>query len=330
MVNGNLIMNELILRLMLSDWKKALRKIFGLGNMAYEEIMRMRIPLYKSPVYIGKTGHDLIKQILQNRTPLMITRFGSNELSAIAHYVRNRTKENKKPYPKSIIHHLNNNAGFFPPNEKYIDKFCMEFIDCIRNADIVGVWFNDFEDYACNEYCPSANLVELGCLEPYHFQYPWSSILKDKKVLVIHPFSETINHQYNANRSLLFSNPEVLPDFRLETLRSVQSIAGLHVPFKTWFDALEYMRGQIAMKDFDIAIIGAGAYGLPLAKFVKEIGKQAIHLGGATQILFGIKGHRWETEYKNTTGKIFNEYWVRPSESEKPKGAEKVENSCYW
>ena len=49
--------------------------------------------------------------------------------------------------------------------------------------------------------------------------------------------------------------------------------------------------------DFDVAIIGCGAYGFPLAAKLKQAGKQAIHLAGATQLLFGIKGKRWE-EYQ--------------------------------
>ena len=33
---------------------------------------------------------------------------------------------------------------------------------------------------------------------------------------------------------------------------------------------------------------------MPLAAFIKSIGKKAVHLGGSTQILFGIKGERWD------------------------------------
>ena len=42
--------------------------------------------------------------------------------------------------------------------------------------------------------------------------------------------------------------------------------------------------------DFDVALIGCGAYGFPLAAKLKTAGKQAIHLGGVLQALFGIKG----------------------------------------
>ena len=49
--------------------------------------------------------------------------------------------------------------------------------------------------------------------------------------------------------------------------------------------------------EFDVAIIGCGAYGFPLANEIKKMGKVAIHLAGATQLMFGIVGKRWEEEY---------------------------------
>ena len=76
------------------------------------------------------------------------------------------------------------------------------------------------------------------------------------------------------------------------------------------------------------SVIGCGAYGFPLASKLKRAGRQAIHLGGATQLLFGIRGQRWEAkeEYKD----IINENWRRPLKSERPEGAGKIEGSCYW
>lgn len=73
--------------------------------------------------------------------------------------------------------------------------------------------------------------------------------------------------------------------------KSVQSIAGQKTPYKDWFEALEKMKNDIAKIDFDVAIIGCGAYGLPLAGYIKEeLHKKSIHIGGGTQLLFGIKG----------------------------------------
>ena len=85
---------------------------------------------------------------------------------------------------------------------------------------------------------------------------------------------------------------------------------------------------EISKYDFDIAIIGAGAYSLPLAAYVKQLGKIAVQMSGSTQILFGIKGKRWEQIPE--ISKFFNENWIRPSEDETPKGSTKVEGGSYW
>lgn len=88
------------------------------------------------------------------------------------------------------------------------------------------------------------------------------------------------------------------------------------------------MEDKIDKIDFDIAIIGAGAYGLPLTAYCKEIGKQAVQMSGATQILFGIKGKRWDEH--PYISKLYNEHWVRPMTSETPPEIEKVEGGSYW
>ena len=88
------------------------------------------------------------------------------------------------------------------------------------------------------------------------------------------------------------------------------------------------MENKIKDIEFDISIIGCGAYSFPLASFIKTLGKKSIVLGGATQILFGIKGKRWDNNAK--INRFYNDYWVRPMSNEIPKDANKVENGCYW
>ena len=61
--------------------------------------------------------------------------------------------------------------------------------------------------------------------------------------------------------------------------------------------------------EFDVAIIGCGAYGLPLAVEAKRMGKQAIHMGGATQVLFGIKVNRMHIILKHTRNCL--NYWLK-------------------
>lgn len=127
----------------------------------------------------------------------------------------------------------------------------------------------------------------------------------------------------------MFADNRVLPEFKsLETIRAVQTLAGTKSDFADWFEALNSMKMEMEKKDFDVVIIGCGAYGFPLAAHAKRMGKKAIHLGGPTQLLFGIKGKRWVENKKFED--IINNYFVFPASADKIEGSAKVENSCYW
>jgi hypothetical protein len=159
----------------------------------------------------------------------------------------------------------------------------------------------------------------------YLAEFPWTKALEGKKILIIHPFASTIQEQYKK-REYIWKNRETLPNFDLQTIQAIQSLGGNNPNFPSWFDALEYMKSEIEKTDFEICLLGCGAYGFPLAAHVKRLGKKAVHIGGALQLLFGIKGKRWDKDFAN----IYNEYWVRPNESEKPQNADSVEGGCYW
>ena len=128
----------------------------------------------------------------------------------------------------------------------------------------------------------------------------------------------------------MFKNPDVLPLFsNIQYIKAVQTQAGEQSQFKDWFEALNYMEQEIDKKEYDVAIIGCGAYGMSLAAHVKRRGKVAIHLAGWTQMLFGVYGERWvsqQSQYKN----VINEFWIRPNQGENLKKGKQIENGCYW
>jgi hypothetical protein len=299
-----------------------------LVTITKEDLFKFRGGGYRQEIHFGQDGHEQVVKLISRNEPLLIARLGSVELSCLRFYLEKRN--GSRGYTRKIKTTMSNPAGFFPVEDASLDAFAQLYLEHLPQVNLMGVWFNQYEDVICNTYCPNAELVDLDCLEPFRFSNPWSSRLAGRKVLVVHPFAESIRTQYTEKRKLLFPVPNVLPDFELKTLKTVQSIAGAKVDFASWFDAYRHMCDEIARVDFDICIIGAGAYGLPLASFAKQLGKKAIHLGGVTQILFGIKGRRWEREYEDTTAKLFNEHWVRPLPSETPVNKNKIEKSCYW
>jgi len=226
---------------------------------------------------------------------------------------------------------MTSNTGFFPADAPNLDRFAMTYLDSLTEADVLAVWLITRNEHVLAERtCPSARLVNGCALDAMVYARPWTAALEGKRVLVIHPFAASIERQYHERRELLFENPETLPRFDLKTIRAVQSIAGNPVDFPTWFVALEHMCEQIDCVEFDIAIIGAGAYGLPLGAHVKRRGRQAVHMGGATQMLFGVIGRRWEVEYGPRYSALVNKWWVRPSADETPAGHRMVEGGCYW
>lgn len=309
-------------------FKKAIKKIVEkLGVIRRTMNERVVDNYYGKPILQEQEGNDLISHLLDSDKPIMVARIGGAELSCIRNFLK-RKKNNKIKYKESIKLAMSNNAGFFPSTVEMLDRFTEEFLELLTNVDVMGVWLSKGEDYIYHNYFKDARLVRLRSIEPYYHLSPWSVNLKGRKVLVIHPFQETIITQYKNRREYLFDNQDILPLFHLETIKAVQSNANSKTIFGNWFQAYQYMCEEILKKDFEIAIIGAGAYGLPLASFIKKLGKKAIHMGGATQILFGIKGKRWDNH--EVISKLYNQYWVRPLESETPQGYQAVEDGCYW
>lgn len=286
----------------------------------------------------GQAANDLVRETLLLDQPCMIGRFGSNELDATIRAFEQRQQFGKLKrvfrylrgyggvywWDSSIRKRMHYAAGFFPATDDYLRRFGERILDDCSQLDVLGSWCR--QEWRLRPLFERANIVDLIDLEPFRHQQPWSMALRGQKVLVVHPFEESIRKQYEQ-RHLLFKDPNVLPDFELLTLKSVQSSGSAKVPFGSWFDALDHMCQQIDELDFDIAVIGAGAYGFPLAAHVKRMNRKAVHLGGATQLLFGIRGKRWDN---GAYDYVINENWCRPLEAEKPPRADLIEQGIYW
>lgn len=305
------------------------------------------------PNYLGdfdrQKANDKIYQLLASGKPCMISRFGTGEIGIVSNYLMVHSQDSllRKFYSyvtddvglpwwdSLFFKSMCLNAGIFPESISILERFSERYLQDTPQIDLLGS-FNYSEKWMPLD--KNVQKVFLECLYPFFVERPWTRALSGKTVLVVHPFVDTIQKQY-AKREKLFENQDILPLFNLKTIKAVQSNAGNKVPFKDWFEALHSMEEDIKNIDFDVCILGCGAYGLPLAAFVKRLGKQAIHLGGGSQLLFGIKGKRWDDnsyhwaeypELDTNYSSLYNNYWVRPSSEETPKLALKVEGACYW
>ncbi len=284
------------------------------------------VAYHQNIVHHEQEAADVIRTMLMRDAPCMIARYGYGEyrICMEAELIRAGLRRN---FSDHMVRGLQNNAGFFPATRENLLRFATLMRADSRELDMLGVWNGVLEDYFKEMYASAAVTCALRDLEPYYVKNPWTAALQGKTVLVIHPFAESIRQQYGRHENL-FANPAVLPDFELRTITAVQSIAGNRCPFSSWFEALDFMKEHISATSFDIAIIGCGAYGFPLAAHIKRLGKKAVHLGGATQILFGIKGKRWDDH--PLISQLYNDYWIRPGAQEHVAGADSVESGCYW
>lgn len=296
----------------------------------------------------SEIASELLYYSVIKGTPCMVARFGSFELNTILN-VRSICEQKHSIWQyltsktvafwwdEELRYRIQNNAGFFPPTNDMLIKYKERMFSDIEELDILG------------DFCRSVKYIEdklirvkrvhLKDLEPIYGSRPWTRALRGKRVLVVHPFAELIKEQYSNKRSLLFKNDDLLPEFHLEVIQAVQSLGGENNDFKDWFEALNWMENEIDKHDYDVCLIGCGAYGFCLAAHCKRMGKIGIHLGGFVQFLFGIIGNRWTDPYygvkewgieKGTYSDYINVFWIRPDNSSRPSNSEKVENACYW
>jgi hypothetical protein len=197
----------------------------------------------------------------------------------------------------------------------------------LERVDLLALWDSPHQAALVAGLEPLPQRCSLAALEPWWCAEPWSAALAGKRVLVVHPFVQTIQQQWRR-RQQLFANPAVLPDFELITLAPPQTLAGATQGYASWDQALDLLQGQVAALRFDVALLGCGAYGLPLAAAIADSGRVAVHVGGALQLLFGIRGRRWEASPRFQ--QLMNASWVRPSLAETPAGADQVDGRCYW
>lgn len=269
--------------------------------------MRTKLDGYKS--------NQRIIDIIKENKPFLITRVGMGGETIVS-----TLKFLERQIPSGPIHWFHNNAGFYGTTEykRYSDLYKKACSDCDLHAYWSDVMFSPYEDILVPS---NKTLIDPSALESFRFDDPWSSYLCSKKILVISPFKEEIDNQLLVKDKIWNNN---ILNGEFITYKSVQSIGGVG-PHKDWYESFDIMCKDISEIDFDIALLGCGSYGLPLASFIRDMGKSAVYVGGGLQLYFGLIGKRWEN---SDDIKVFiNDYWKRPN---KNKNYEKVEGGCYW
>ena len=271
----------------------------------------------------AESAASLIETAISQGKPCLVGRLGSVESRLVGEYLFRRSF-----YSRLTLNQAHCNAGIFPLAQESLDAVANRLYSSLQLVDLLGIWDSPYQYKIVSQLSSYLRICDLAALEPWWSVEPWSRVLSGKRVLVVHPFVETIESQHSMFNHIHPGSPSLLPRFDLICVRPPQTLGHDREGFQSWNDALIQLIERVSIIPFDVALIGCGAYGLPLGAAIKQMGKPAVHLGGALQLLFGIRGRRWEAMPQYLP--LMNDAWVRPSSSETPPLAESVDGGCYW
>jgi hypothetical protein len=289
-------------------------------------------------------GANVICDLIQSKTPFFVGKLGTSELNILLFYIRYRKDEPTRVYPDVIRTHIAKNGGVFPATDSSIDTWAIHMInDILPAGDGYALWnpiYPIHEQTILDTFSPKSARFPLRSLEPYYVDNAakrWTYVLGSQCIAVVSPFADTIQQQWNkrdsiwSGRSIWASDPPVLQTVRSGYGPYLTATTGKW-PRKVleggWQAAVASVVDDVLKTRATFAIVGCGALSLPICYALKQLGVSSIHLGGATQILFGIQGKRW-LQHSVISG-FFNDAWIFPLAHEIPSLAGDVEGGCYW
>ena len=153
---------------------------------------------------------------------------------------------------------------------------------------------NQFNKYICG----NKELIHYHYIEAViPFLKDFKIFAEGKKVLIISPFSKTIENQFQY-KNVLINNYEY-PEFTLLTYNTPVTYNNKDdnldfIKTNNWLEQAELMANEIKDIDFDIALLSCASYAVYLGNFIsKKMNKKAIYIGGPLNVFFCIYGERY-------------------------------------
>jgi hypothetical protein len=265
----------------------------------------------------------LAEALRERRRPFLVARLSLGaELSVAAEYANGRRQDFAARALLATHAGVHGGAG-------EASVFAEAYATALNVSSIVAGFGGENEARVAKALAPRATFVEHRAVEPFYFEDAWTGALRGRRVLIVHPFAATVRAQYARHvRGDLLWPEAVLPrDLELIVVRAPSSLG--RSTNGTWSQALRATKAAIDRAlPVDAALLGCGAYGLPLAAHVVSRGASAVYVGGGLQLLFGILGRRWAGRAE--VAAVARESWVWPSAAETPPGAQVVEGGAYW
>lgn len=278
-----------------------------------------------------------IENALQTNTGAIIGRFGTVEFDALYSY--ELVAYISSPH---VAQTLERNAGIWPQIDQ--PRWIPVYHKAAQEASIMAAgWYPPMaksESFWLSSYNPTCTRVPLRSLEPYYVnpEDAWTSVLQGQKVAVVSSFADTITQQLEKRQDIWpnthqYYLPQSTTFVPIKThyapvLAQGNAVANWPTPIESWSDAVQHIVKQVLESGAKIAILGCGGLAMPIAYALKRHNIISIVMGGSIQVLFGIKGKRWESH--GVISKFWNPHWTYPAPHEIPGAAKQIEGGCYW
>ena len=252
--------------------------------------------------------------IMNQPDPLFFARIGGSDYNCVLDYYNDKEVINTYSWYKHHCHRVRSHNGYFDFENKQENfvEYIETMIRCYKNSDaftygntklITSFESNqfsiaeaDFINYLCkNKVCVNYTFIEG--LAPFLKSFGrWAT---GKKILIVSPLSQSIEHQYK-HKDKLYSD-YTFPDFELLTYNTKITYSDendnqtvLNVSTGNWLEESARMAKEISCLDFDIALLSCGSYAMYLGDFIRHrLNKKALYLGGVLNMLFNIYGGRY-------------------------------------
>jgi hypothetical protein len=281
-----------------------------------------------------------LKRALLRKEGLLVGRNGTIELETL--FFKFHQAAPGQQYPLGLSRRMELHAGVFPPTQPSLDRWCFQMLESIRNCDIlVAGWYKPLETQETTlleKMNTNAPRIPLRSLEPYYVEPEkrWTTLLEGQKVAIVNAFAETAVSQVTKREEIWPAFPDSLLPKNVEWIPIVTGYAPVLAQGRgewpsdvaSWDVAVMSVVKQVINSGARIALIGCGGLGMVIGSELRKQGIIAIVMGGALQVLFGIKGRRWATH--DVIQHFWNDAWVYPSDKETPRGAHLIEGGCYW
>ena len=244
-------------------------------------------------------------------------------------------------YEAALRFHCERQTGIFPTDADFLKRFAAEYAEHVRALDVIGLFGGPQEPHIRAWHrlpgrCIPYRLMEPDISIPDRPDRCYLPLLAGKRLLIISPFAGLLAARCNqatfeatwAKTGKRWFAPAGVA--AVEFPYGYVTETATHERFGDVLRLYEHVCADVARHTFDVALIGAGALGIPLAAFVKGLGCVGLSLGGHLQVIFGVRGRRWHDDpfYRD---QVMNDAWIDMPAKYRPRGAAVVsDGGAYW